>query len=596
MDEIASENFEKLRALTLRLDRAVHESIPGVPEGFKPFEAFESDFKKVADSVSFSLAELLGFVRAESPRELLYWDDSQAHGPTGTSGFGPPTVEVAQGKRAVASELLAERDWWSELGVETTRVPGPDRRSGSDRSRGWRTRLRDVLNPNRTEGVRILGRAMLPALLNGSSRPLLVVGKSDNAVSFAKHAMSANRVQVDWWTHERRAPARMPSLGRIRLEGASYDVYGEHDSLGGGAYPLDADTLWDHGDEDAPVVRSAHRRLRHLWTRIPELFSTYKNAIAYFEARRPAAVICGTADSDRFQVIRQAATASGIPLVSFQHGGAYGYMHSEWLKLSDLRADLYVAYGAGGSGYLKDFAKSRDLTTSIVGIGWSRGATLSGGLKESATTTRQGSSNMRGGAGGGQRVIMYVPTGLGGEVRYGPDHGYHDTEYCLEQVRVIESLRKIPDVVVVVKLHPKDHTDNPMERWVRQLGDDRVQVLVGGRLPEALAQSDLVVLDCPTTTLLELMAMASRLVYLHLGILKWTPEGESLMRETAPWVDVTPGWETRLGEAVVQALEEPAPIPNDNRFLDTYANLDFQPVLVWDKLRDIRDAQAAGSN
>jgi hypothetical protein len=190
---------------------------------------------------------------------------------------------------------------------------------------------------------------------------------------------------------------------------------------------------------------------------------------------------------------------------------------------------------------------------------------------------------------------MYVPTSLGGEIRYGPDRGYHDTQYCLEQVRVIESLRQIPDVIIVVKFHPKDATDNPIERWVHQLGDDSVHVLVGGRLPEALAQSDLVVLDCPTTTLLEVMAMASRLVYLHLGILKWTPEGESLMRETAPWVDVTPGWEARLGKAVVQALDEPAPIPRDNRFMDAYASLDFQPELVWDKLRDIRNAHANGS-
>ena len=191
---------------------------------------------------------------------------------------------------------------------------------------------------------------------------------------------------------------------------------------------------------------------------------------------------------------------------------------------------------------------------------------------------------------------MYVPTGLGGELRYGPDRGYHDTEYCLEQVNVIEALRRVPDAVVMVKLHPKDRITNPIERWVRRLDDDRVQVLVGNRLPEVLERSDLVVLDCPTTTLLEVMAMASRLVYLHLGLLKWTPNGESLMRKSASWVDVTPGWETRLGEAVVQALDEPAMEPRANPFLEAYASLDFRPELVWDKLQDIRTATTRGSN
>ncbi|MCX8214528.1 MAG: hypothetical protein OTJ97_08520, partial [SAR202 cluster bacterium] len=194
-----------------------------------------------------------------------------------------------------------------------------------------------------------------------------------------------------------------------------------------------------------------------------------------------------------------------------------------------------------------------------------------------------------------RRPIMYVPTGLGGETRFGPDHGYHDTEYCLEQVRVIEALRRVPDAVVIVKLHPKDDAPNPIERWVRRLDDARVRVLKGGRLPKAIEQSDLVVLDCPTTTLLEVMATASRLVYLHLGILKWTPEGESLMRKSAPWVDATSGWESRLGEAVVDALENPALKAHDNRVLDAYASLDFRPELAWNKLRDIRRVRTQAS-
>ena len=90
--------------------------------------------------------------------------------------------------------------------------------------------------------------------------------------------------------------------------------------------------------------------------------------------------------------------------------------------------------------------------------------------------------------------------------------------------------------------------------------------------------------------------MASRLVYLHLGILKWTPEGEALMRKSAPWVDVIPGWETHLGEAVVKGLEEPVISPQANGFLEAYANLDFRPELVWHKLEEIRSAWARGSN
>ena len=598
-NEIAAENFVRLRSLTLRLDEAVHERVPGMPEGFKPFEAFESDFKKVVDAASFAMMELLRFARAESPSELLYWDDSQEHHHTESSDVALPRGETQLGKQTLASEFLAERDWWSGLGVETTRVPGPTRPSVAGPSRSWRRRIRSALNPNRTEGVRILGRTMTSALFRGGRRPLLVVGKSDNAVSFVKHSIATHQAQVDWWTHNLYKPVRMNTLGGIRLNVAlngGPNVLPTRVAPGIGIDPIAAHVRWHHEADEELVANSIQKRLRDLSARVPRLLSVYNNAIAYFEARRPVAVICGTADIDLFQVIRQAATVSGIPMVSFQHGGSYGYNHSEWLKLSDLRADLYAGYGVDGCGYLENFAKSQGLSTKAIGIGWSRGAIMAQPLAEQAKPKAPPSSNGSGQRADGRRVIMYVPTGLGGEHRHGPDHGYHDTEYCLEQVNVIEALRRVPDVVVMVKLHPKDRTTNPIERWVRRLDDDRVQVLVGSRLPEVLERSDLVVLDCPTTTLLEVMAMASRLVYLHLGILKWTPEGETLMRKSAPWIDATPGWESRLTEAVVQALERPALKSNDNRFLDAYASLDFHPELVWDELQDIQKSWAHESN
>ena len=43
-DQVAFDNFEKLRSLTLGLDEALHEGVPEMAEGFRPFEAFEYDF------------------------------------------------------------------------------------------------------------------------------------------------------------------------------------------------------------------------------------------------------------------------------------------------------------------------------------------------------------------------------------------------------------------------------------------------------------------------------------------------------------------------------------------------------------------------
>jgi hypothetical protein len=596
-DQVAFDNFEKLRSLTLGLDEALHEGVPDMAEGFRPFEAFEYDFKKIIDAASFALMELLGFARAESPEEVLYWDDSWGQNTNSSGEPGSIRVAVGPGNQTLTSELLGEQGWWAGHGIVTRRVPGQSQAPASAAVKGWRPKLRELLNPNRIEGLRVIGWGASPSLLFRNDRPrLLVVGKSDNSVSFVKHSISTYKAQVDWWTNDLHSPVQMPSLVGIRLNGASDRAAGVLAKLGDVFNRLQEDVSWSHDLDWIPIDNIIKRRFPYLRKRVPRVWTAYINSIEYFRTRKPDAVIAGTADTDVTQAVRQAAAVSGVPMASFQHGGSHGYMHSEWLKLSDLRADLYVGYGVDGCSYLERFARSRGLRTRAVSIGWSRGTPDVRNLTESAGTQKRPTQQRPGLQDKDRQKIMYVPTSLGGERRYGPYCGYHDTEYCLRQVEVIEALRQVPDSIVMIKLHPKEKTVNPLVRWVRQLNDANVRILVGGRLPKALAQADLVVLDCPTTTLLEVMAMASRMVYLHLGLLKWTPEGESLMRKTTPWVDATPGWESRLREAVVQTLGRPALKSNDNRFLDAYASLDFRPELVWNKLQDIQRARTQASN
>ena len=586
-NEIARENFENVKRLTLRLDEIAHVHIPDLPDGFKPFEAIESDFKKVADSVSFAFAELSGFCRAEAPDEILYWDDSQETatqeeaGPEAQLG-APIRFEPATGNQSFASRVLAEKGWWAALGAEVQRLSSPEQTVIPRQPKRLRQRVRERLNPNRTEAVRLLGSTISAVTWRRGAPRLLVIGKTENLLSFLKYAVSSRKVQIDWWAHDLFAPVHLPTLGRVRLNGASDNGFRQMGDLGSVLRRPDV----DGADEEGLLEGVLLERLSAFWRwRLPRLESLYNKAIEYFESQRPIGVVCGSADTDLNQVIRQAATASGIPLVSFQHGGSYGYMECEWVKLSDLRADIYAGFGPKGSAYLEGFAKGHRLDSAAVGVGWARGASLGGRGNGAASVTRAAS---------GRKVVMYAPTGLGQDFRYGPDHRFHDTDYCLKQQRVVQALLQVPDIHVAIKLHPKDAVVNPVGGWARQLGDPRVRVLEGQRLPEALRSADLVVLDCPTTSLLEVMATGLPLVYLHLGILRWTPEGEAVMRRTAPWVEHTDGWEERLRQAVAETLESPAPEPRSNRFLNDYASLDFQPKLLWDKLGDVRSRLASG--
>jgi hypothetical protein len=209
----------------------------------------------------------------------------------------------------------------------------------------------------------------------------------------------------------------MPALGRFKLNGASDGAIGVLAKLGDVFDRLQENVSWSDDLDWIPIRNVIQRRLSHIRMKVPRLWMTYSNSIDYFRARKPDAVISGTADTDVIQVVRQAAMVSGVPMASFQHGGAHGYMHSEWLKLSDLRADLFVGYGVDGCNYLERFARSRGLSTTAVGIGWSRGTNDLQKMTDSAGAQEQPTQHRLGLQDKDRQVIMYVPTGLGGERR-----------------------------------------------------------------------------------------------------------------------------------------------------------------------------------
>jgi len=191
--------------------------------------------------------------------------------------------------------------------------------------------------------------------------------------------------------------------------------------------------------------------------------------------------------------------------------------------------------------------------------------------------------------------VLYAPTGLKGDLRYGPNHSLHSTAYCLHTIQVVQALSRLPDTCVLVKLHYKDKIANPVEGWIQQQANSNIRGLKQMGFAGVLPWADIVVLDLPTTTLIEAMAEAKRVVYLHPDIFKLTTDGEALLKKTVAWVDMTPGWEEALCHTVIQALRTPAPDPVENAFLAAYASLNFQPERLWEILVDESRVSNVGS-
>ena len=170
-------------------------------------------------------------------------------------------------------------------------------------------------------------------------------------------------------------------------------------------------------------------------------------------------------------------------------------------------------------------------------------------------------------------------------MRYGPNHSLDDTQYCLNQVMIIETILQIKNVKLTVKIHPKDIGTNPIPKWINQKNNSRLIIQTRGKLSETLDSSDLALLDLPTTSLIEILATGTPLIFLDFGIMKWTPESEMLFKKNNPWIDMKSGWQDKLIEETIKSLHPQKTLdPNNNPFLKAYASLDFQPTKFWSEI------------
>ena len=593
-NSIAWENYPRLRRAIDGLEEALHDLVPGLPQEFRPFQAVEYGYKNLADSLSFTLWELNGLVREESPSRLIYWgrDDVKGRVPHDTRPAGVGSeFSMFPPDESIVSAILDHHEWWRRLGVEPIRMARSASRGHPNPTRRWRSRLRRILNPNRVEAFKMLRGGMGGPVL-GRGRPrLLVIGKADNVVPFIEYAQSKHGAQVDWWTNASFDPVRLPTLAPIWLGGAARGVTKAMDVVADMACQADPRSHWAwDGDDALPVGEILWTRLIDFWSwRVPQLLSLYFKALRYFEAHRPVTAVCGTSDPDRIQVILQAAKHTNVPLVSFQHGGAYGYMLCEWIRLSDLRAQVYAGYGPAGCLYLNALAENHDMAPSAVSVGWARGSVFEERARSVEAPNGKNTTAEAVWRGPGPRLI-YAPTALmGGDLRYGPHRDVRDTEYFYQQVRLIKALSEVSDLQIVVKPHYQDKIDNPFDRWIIRLGNPRVRLVRSPGLDALLPEADVVVLDVPATGLIEAMALGKPIVYVDFGVFKLTGDSADLLRRSVAWVDAASDFDEQLKSAVAQSLSEPPSSPHTNVFLSAYASLDFRPELVWDKLQEIRN-------
>lgn len=301
---------------------------------------------------------------------------------------------------------------------------------------------------------------------------------------------------------------------------------------------------------------------------IPEMYGHFVRARALFGASRPRAVLAPYAEAAWQAPTLQAARTTGVPAVVYQHGGFQGACELPiWRETDRYVADYVFVYGDGVRSCLEE--EDRRLgppRARTVVVGSARLDALRRRPGRAAVAALRRAAGVRDPA---TVVVLYVPYMLRGNLRYLSCDDYPDVWFYELQTRVVELFREFPGAHLVYKRF-SDAVRNPVPEAARSLPNVSVIGPVEMRVTRLMWAADAILLDIPSTALLEcLLTPKPLVVFADRDSLRMREEAKMLLRRRAPLAETPDDFvaEVRrlLAERRFSELERP-----DESFLRAY--------------------------
>jgi hypothetical protein len=244
------------------------------------------------------------------------------------------------------------------------------------------------------------------------------------------------------------------------------------------------------GVDLGPLVES---RVSHWWhVLVPRMWAAMHSALGRLEKRPPRALMFYTPTSPEEFGSLQAARASGVPVVTFQHGGFEGNCEYTTHDRVDLRfSDLRLAYGEQTARYYETRnAEADEPRARVAAVGSPRLDSLAAGAP-SREEVRE-----RLGLDPSATIVLYTADS------YQPD--WYAGRHAAPPVDYFRTLARVVDVLersgAEYAYKPFPGGPDPAARLVR-----RGRVLEGMGFSDVLWAFDAFVFDIPSTPMFEAM-------------------------------------------------------------------------------------------
>jgi hypothetical protein len=268
-------------------------------------------------------------------------------------------------------------------------------------------------------------------------------------------------------------------------------------------------------------------RLRFLIERLTlACLNAYKETTETLKKRKVKALLAPTFASCTSRSASQAARNSNIPVVTWQHGG-FGYMDYPMAIHTDLMSsDVCFVFG---EGVVKKYAReAKRFGTRLVPIG-------SPSLETLYQMSRPNKAKKFVKLIPGKKVVLYVTTNFlqnATNVSFPPP--YSDNNIWHTQRTILGILAKHNDHTTIVKTHPNPICrDSPMRLYSKENKFENCQFVRDEcDFPDLLPIADLLVIDFPSTTLLQALT-TSKPIFVYTGHLHLDAQAQKMLEQRA---------------------------------------------------------------
>jgi hypothetical protein len=283
--------------------------------------------------------------------------------------------------------------------------------------------------------------------------------------------------------------------------------------------------FWWYGIDTYPLLAPYVRYL--VQSLSIQLVNAYSHARSYFRDKRVSVLLTRNKARAVDHSICRAAQDLGVRVFNWQHGST-GFAAHRTLEYAELlTTDIFLAYGRGVHRAQERIAAGYGATVVPVG---------SPSLERLKSTWRRKCKRVDrlpqfGEV--GRLLCIYVTTNYLEHRWYaGYTPPFSDTLFYQTQVVLLQGLLAVPSLRVVVKLHPNPMYTSPP--WVESFAAARFLTVIRDQcsFTDLLAYADLIVLDWPSTTLLQAL-VTDRPVFVLTKHRKLYPEALVLLSRRA---------------------------------------------------------------